>query len=81
MSKYVYIVSYWVPFPSSEYGGLEVYVAQNDDQVINMIYDDMDVAHYDYDEAMERIVQVVKKAKKIPAQNTAEMGHVTSFIT
>ena len=32
----LYIVDYWVPFPSSEYGGLCVFAAHNTDEVIKM---------------------------------------------
>jgi len=28
--KYLYIVDYWVPFPSSEYGGVINVIAEND---------------------------------------------------
>ena len=31
--KYLYIVDYWVPFPSSEYGGIINVIAENDRQV------------------------------------------------
>ena len=29
----IYLVQYWVPFPSSEYGGLFVIAAENEEQV------------------------------------------------
>ena len=32
----LYIVDYWIPFPSSEYGGLYVVAAENVDQVVDV---------------------------------------------
>ena len=29
--KMIYIVSYWLPFPASEYGGVQVVIAENDE--------------------------------------------------
>ncbi len=33
----VYIGEYWVPFPSSEYGGMWAVIAENKDQCIEML--------------------------------------------
>lgn len=33
----LYIVDYWVPFPTSEYGGIEIYIAKNKVEVFDMI--------------------------------------------
>jgi hypothetical protein len=30
---YMYLVNYWVPFPSSEYGGLQCVIARNKEEV------------------------------------------------
>ena len=40
--KYLYLVNHFVPFPSSEYGGLWVVTAQDDDECFDLItdYDD-----------------------------------------
>jgi hypothetical protein len=40
--KYLYLVNHFVPFPSSEYGGLWAVTAQDDDECFDLItdYDD-----------------------------------------
>lgn len=82
MSKFVYVVDYWMPFPSSEYGGLEVYVAENNNQVIDMIVERLsDWDKIGFPDPRNRITSVVKKAKKIPASEDAELGYVDSFTT
>lgn len=82
MSKYVYVVDYWVPFPASEYGGLFVFVAENDKQVIDMFVEDaIDWDKLDSPDYKERIAAVVKKAKKIPASEDTKLGYVDSFTT
>lgn len=37
LSKYVYVVKWWPPFPASEYGGLLVLVAANDAECKSML--------------------------------------------
>lgn len=37
MAKYLYIVNHYVPFPSSEYGGLWNVVAEDDDECFDLI--------------------------------------------
>jgi hypothetical protein len=37
MAKYLYIVDHYVPFPSSEYGGLWNVVAEDDDECFDLI--------------------------------------------
>lgn len=34
---YVYLTSYWVPFPTSEYGGLQAVVARNVEEAIEFL--------------------------------------------
>jgi len=35
----LYAVRYWVPFPSSEYGGLYIFAAHNTEEVVEMARD------------------------------------------
>ncbi len=37
MTKYLYIVDHFVPFPSSEYGGIWNVVAESDDECFDLI--------------------------------------------
>ena len=36
-SKFLYTVDHFIPFPRSEYGGMWVVVAQNDDECFDLI--------------------------------------------
>ena len=54
--KYLYIVSYWVPFPSSEYGGIINVIAKDDVECHNILRD-CDVFDERYEsKIMERVV-------------------------
>ena len=55
--KYLYLVNHFVPFPSSEYGGLWAVTAQDDDECFDLItdYDDGFNQKY-YVELRENIV-------------------------
>lgn len=80
--RYVYIVDYWVPFPTSEYGGLLIYVAETDDQAVNMIIEDTsDYRKERYPDFEERIRSCVEEAEKIPAAEGANFGYVDGFVT
>ena len=47
MKKYMYVVDYWVPFPSSEYGGLITLIAENDAEALELLSDE-ESFHEDY---------------------------------
>ena len=40
--KYLYIVDYWVPFPSSEYGGLINLIAESDTEAFTILSQEED---------------------------------------
>jgi hypothetical protein len=40
--KMIYIVSYWLPFPASEYGGVQVVIAENDEECVQVLIDGAD---------------------------------------
>lgn len=44
----LYLVSYWVPFPSSEYGGVYAVVAENDTQCINLLMEENHEQEYNH---------------------------------
>ena len=37
MVKYLYIIDYWVPFPTSEYGGVISLIAETDSEAYDLI--------------------------------------------
>ena len=80
----LYIVDYWVPFPSSEYGGLEVYIARNKIQLLDFIVSRADA--YDkecYPDYKDLIKHCVDSSKEfyltIDYSNDPKL--VSSFIT
>jgi hypothetical protein len=60
--KYLYIVTYWVPFPSSEYGGTISLIAESDAEAFEILSksDDFDDSYTD--RIMERVVNAYKFA-------------------
>ena len=75
--KYVYIMDYWVPFPSSEYGGVLTIIAENDDEVYNLICseDGIDQGHTDL------IMPMIQKAQKLELGNDYKSSIIDAFIT
>lgn len=80
--KTLYIVDYWMPFPSSEYGGVQIVVAEDDAQCERMVAETVEDSDYykgRYPDYLERIAEVVKQAKRLPVD--AEPGRIYQFIT
>lgn len=79
--KTLYIVDYWMPFPSSEYGGVQIVVAEDDAQCERMVAETADSAYIrsEYPDYLERIADAVKRAKRLPVD--AEPGMIYEFIT
>jgi hypothetical protein len=79
--KYLYIVDYWVPFPSSEYGGvINVIAESNEDchEVLMNWRDELDSSHDG------RIMEYVTKALRFQlsdSYSTEESRVVDSFTT
>jgi hypothetical protein len=48
----LYLVDYWIPFPSSEYGGIAVFAAEHEDQIVELAMEMMheyDIEDYGWD--------------------------------
>ena len=75
--KSLYIVDYWVPFPSSEYGGVINLIAENDTEAFTILADE---PTYD-DEYNHLIMQNVVSAQKFILQDDYESGIIDSFTT
>lgn len=78
----LYIVNYWLPFPSSEYGGIEGWVAKDDDQVVRMMIAEVD-AYYkeDYPNHEAMIRDSVENARCYVVANSVPLGKQFSFTT
>ncbi len=76
--KYLYIVDYWIPFPSSEYGGVLTVIGENDNEVYDLLLDWRDEYNSEYD---SRIMERVVNAHKFALANDEESRIVDTFTT
>ena len=60
--KYLYIVNYWVPFPSSEYGGTVSLIAESDAEAFEILSNSDDFDDSYTDRIMERVINAHKFA-------------------
>lgn len=75
--KYLYIVDYWVPFPSSEYGGLINLIAESDTEAFAILSNENQFDQAYTDRIMERVVN----AQKFSLVDEYESGIVEAFTT
>ena len=76
--KFLYIVDYWVPFPSSEYGGLINVIAKDDIECHDILRD----AEISYDNTYDnKIMERVVAAPRFALAEDVESGVVESFTT
>ena len=76
--KYLYLVDYWVPFPSSEYGGLLNVIAENVNQCHDILLDWRDECDTKYDNL---IMEKVTSAPVFALAGEEESGIVETFTT
>jgi hypothetical protein len=75
--KSLYIVDYWVPFPSSEYGGVVSVIAESDTEAFAILSQEKL-----YDENyVDRIMPNVVSAQKFKLVDEYESGIIDSFTT
>jgi len=75
--KSLHIVDYWVPFPSSEYGGLINLIAENDTEAFNILSQEES-----YDEKYVNLIMPnVVSAQKFKLSDEYESGIIDSFTT
>ena len=79
--KMIYVVSYWLPFPDSEYGGVQVVIAENDAECVRILADAADEFYKEeFPNYAELIAHYVGRANKFPV-DAAECGIVHQFLT
>jgi hypothetical protein len=76
--KYLYLVDYWVPFPSSEYGGLINVIASGDVECHDILLDWRDDYTQQYDSL---IMERVNSASRYALANDEQSGIVETFTT
>ena len=75
--KALYIVDYWVPFPSSDYGGLINLIAESDTEAFTILSQEKQ-----YDERyVDRIMPNVVNAQKFALADEYVSGIIDSFTT
>lgn len=75
--KSIYIVDYWVPFPSSEYGGVVSLIAENDTEAFNILSEEDD-----FDDTYGHLImEKVINAQKFKLTDEYESGIIDAFIT
>ena len=79
--KNLYIVDYWVPFPTSEYGGLVTLIASNDSEAFELLAEQSEVSGDFDNKYISRIMPNVKKAQKFPLVDEYESGIIEAFVT
>jgi len=77
VTKSLYIVDYWVPFPQSEYGGIVNLIAEDDSEAFELLASE-EGFNEDY---VDRIMPNVIKATKLPLQDEYESGIIEAFTT
>jgi len=76
--KNLYLVDYWVPFPSSEYGGMVAVVAEDDNECHDVLMNWRDELDSKYD---THIITQVKRAPKFSLLDEEESRVVEAFTT
>ena len=75
--KYIYLVDYWVPFPSSEYGGMISVIAEDDQECFDLL-----VNFPQFDDSYEdRIMPNIVKAPKFSLAENEESRIIDVFLT
>jgi len=75
--KSLYIVDYWVPFPSSEYGGVINLIAENDTEAFQLLTNEEG-----FDEKYQNLIMPnVVKAQKFKLVDDYESGIIDAFTT
>ena len=77
MTKKLYIVDYWVPFPQSEYGGVISVIATDDSEAFELLANE-EGFNTDY---VDLIMPNVIKAQKLQLAEDYESNIIDAFIT
>lgn len=76
--KFIYLVNYWVPFPSSEYGGLITVIAEDEQECFDLL---ANYPHFDSnysDKIMENVSKAIRYELK---DSTVQSEIIDVFLT
>jgi hypothetical protein len=80
--KYIYLVDYWVPFPSSEYGGMISVIAEDDQECFDLLTDPNAEATSGFDTNYEdRVMPNIAKAPRFALLDEEESRILDAFLT
>ena len=75
--KTIYLVDYWVPFPSSEYGGMISVIAEDDKECIDILSE-----FPQFDKSYDGLMMAnIVKAPKFALVDDEESRIVDAFLT
>jgi len=77
MTKSVYIIDYWVPFPQSEYGGVVTLIAEDDSEAFELCANEEGFPKEYVSEIMMNIV----KAQKLTLAEEYDSAIIDAFTT
>jgi len=78
MSKFLYVIDHFCPFPQSEYGGLWNVIASNDEECFDLITADDDEQYPEY---YGNLRENISKSDKYEVTDNVESKVVASFLT
>ena len=78
MKKFMYIGEYWIPFPSSEYGGSWSVIASDKNEVATLLREKVTDYYTQYDENM---LESIEKAKYFELACEPKSMVVDNFFT
>ena len=83
MTSYMYIVQYWVPYPTTEYGGLLAVIAKSNEDCLEQLQKRFASPGHDcFDHGWrDDCIKEIDVAQKFALRDAAESRVVEDFIT
>jgi hypothetical protein len=78
VKKFIYVGEFWVPFPSSEYGGSWSVIASDKNEVATLLRDEVTDYYKQYDENM---LESIEKAKYFELACQPKSMVINTFFT
>ena len=78
MKKFIYVGEFWVPFPSSEYGGSWSVIASDKNEVATLLRNEVTDYYKQYDENM---LESIEKAKYFELACQPKSMVINTFFT
>ena len=78
MKKFIYVGEFWVPFPSSEYGGSWSVIASDKNEVSTLLRNQVTEYYKQYDENM---LESIEKAKYFELACQPKSMVINTFFT